>query len=101
MIESNLVNGWVSLLCILATIALIVMAVAVVLRIVKPADILKHIGALVIIVLLLTILPGVLIHAWSALEIWQQIGLLAIGIGICLWRNSPRQSRRKRRERTD
>jgi len=100
VIESTLFNGWVSLLGVLATFALIVIAVAAMLRIIRSVDILKHIGVLVCVVILLTILPGILIHAWGALAIWQQIGLLAIGIGICLWRYLSWRPRRMRTKRT-
>jgi hypothetical protein len=99
VMELNLVNGFVSLLGAFAVVVLIVLAFAVMLGIIKRVDILKHIGALVCIVILLSILPGMLIHAWRALTIWQQIGLLAVGIGIFFWRYSLRPPRRRRRER--
>jgi hypothetical protein len=99
--ELSLLNGRISLIGALTTIALIVMAVAVMLGIIKRGDSLKHLGALLCVMILLTVLPGILIHSWAALTIWQQIGLLAIGVGIYFWRLSSRRSRVSRRAKTD
>ena len=97
MIESTLIHGWTRLLGSLAFLGLIGMAFAVMLRIIKPADVPKHIGAFLLVVILLATLPGILIHSLSALTIWQQLGLLAIGIGIWQWRR-PRRKERDRRK---
>ena len=95
MNESNFMHWWINLVGSLATIALILTAFGIMLRIVKPDDVLKRIGAILSIVIVLMLIPGILVSAWSALSLWQQIVLIAIGIGaVQLLR--PRPQRRKR-----
>jgi hypothetical protein len=79
---SNFMHWWINLVGSLATIALILTAFGIMLRIVKPDDIQKHIGAILGTVILLMLIPGILASAWSALSLWQQIVLIAIGIGV-------------------
>ena len=87
--------AWVSLTQSLAIIALILTAFGFMLGIVKPADALKHVGAILGIVVLLMLVPDVLMSLWSAISLWQWIGLAAVGIGISKWRQ-PRRTRNKR-----
>jgi hypothetical protein len=92
---SSFMHWWINLVGSLATIALILTAFGIMLRIVKPDDVLKRIGAILSIVIVLMLIPGILVSAWSALSLWQQIVLIAIGIGaVQLLR--PRPQRRKR-----
>jgi hypothetical protein len=94
--ESSLLHDWTNLLGSLATIAIIVLAVGVMLGIVKSGDALKHIGAIVGILVGLTMLPSILASAWSAMAFWQQLCLAVIGVGalLCLL---PRRRTQKRR----
>lgn len=91
---SNFMQGWVALTGSIAIIALILTALGLMLGIVKTADALKNTVAILGIVIVLMFVPGVLLSAWSGMSIWQQIGLVAIGIGIwkCL---RPRPKARK------
>jgi hypothetical protein len=68
---SNLMQGWVSLLGSLAVIAIILTAFGVMLGIVKPGDVPKHIGTILVTVVGLIVLPGILRSAWSAMALWQ------------------------------
>lgn len=92
---SNFMQGWVVLAGSLATIAIILMAFGLMLGIVKPADAPKHIGAILVIVIGLMVVPGILANAWSAMSLWQQIALLAIGIGVFWWLRPRRQPRKR------
>jgi hypothetical protein len=92
---SNFMHWWINLVGSLATIALILTAFGIMLRIVKPDDVLKRIGAILGIVIVLMLMPGILASAWSALSLWQQIVLIAIGIGVVQLLR-PRQQRPKR-----
>lgn len=58
-----------SLLGSLAAIALILTAIGLMLSIVKPDDTLKHIGAILVIVIGLMMVPGILMSAWSAMSL--------------------------------
>ena len=88
--------AWVSLTQSLAIIAVILTAFGLMLGIVKPADALKHVGAILGIIVLLMLVPDVLMNLWSAISLWQWIGLLAIGIGIWQWRRPRRHSGKRR-----
>jgi hypothetical protein len=89
---------WVTLTESLATIALILTAFGLMLGIVKPADALKHVGAILGIVIVLMLIPDILMNLWSNISLWQWIGLAAIAIGILQWRRPRRQPRKNRRE---
>jgi hypothetical protein len=68
------------------------------LGILKPADALRRVGAILGIVIVLMLIPGVLVSAWSGMSLWQQISLVAIGIGVLQWLRPRRQPRTNRRE---
>jgi uncharacterized protein (DUF983 family) len=91
-------HGWMSLLGSFATIAIILTAIGLMLGIVKPADVPKHIGAILVIVIGLMVVPGILVSAWSAMSLWQQVALIAIGVCVILWLRPRRQPRSKRDE---
>jgi hypothetical protein len=89
-------QGWVALTGSVEMVALIVTACALMAGIVKPDDALKHIGAVLGIVIALAITPGIIDCAWSGTSMWQRIALLAIGIGYWWWiRSLQRKQRRK------
>ena len=99
MSESNFMHGWVALTGSLATIALILTAFGLMLGIVKkPADTLKHVGAILGIVIVLMLIPAVLANLWPGIPLWQRIALAAIGLGIWQCRR-PRLQTRKRKEK--
>jgi hypothetical protein len=98
MTGSNFMQGWTALVGSLAIIALILTAFGIMPGIVKPADALKNVGAILCIVVALILIPGVLLSAWSAMSLWQQIAFIAIGIGIFQWLRPRRQGANKRRE---
>ena len=99
MNEANFMHGWARLVESLAMIGIIVTALSLMLGIEKPADALKHIGAILGIVIVLMLIPGVLANLWSGIPLWQRIGLAAIGFGVWLWGRPRRQTRSKRGER--
>lgn len=96
MNASNFMHGWITLLGSLAVIAIILIALGLMTRIVKPAMALKHVGATLGIVIVLMLLPGILVNAWSAMPLWQRIALVAIGVAIWRWRQPHRHPRRRR-----
>ena len=95
---SNFMQGWVALAGSVATIALILTAFGLMLGIVKPADALRRVAAILGIVIALMMAPGILAGVWSAMSLWQQIGLVAVGIGVWQLRR-PRRQPRKRKEK--
>jgi hypothetical protein len=100
MSELSSMHGWMSLLGSLAIIAIILTAIGLMLGIVKPGDAMRYIGAIVGIVIVLMLAPGTLARVWSAMSLWQQLGLIAIGIGIIQLLRSRRPTRNRRKDWT-
>jgi hypothetical protein len=88
---SNFMQWWMALLGSIATIALILTAFGLMLSIVKPADALKRVGAILGIVIVLIFILSVVASVWSGMSLWQQIGLAAIAIAFLKWRRPRRQ----------
>ncbi len=81
---------------LLATIALILTTFGLMLGIAKPAYTLRHVGAILSVVMLLTVLPAVLVNLWSAMSLRQQIRLVAVGIAVWQLRRPRRESRKSK-----
>jgi hypothetical protein len=92
---SNFMQGWVALAGLITMIALILTAFGLMLGIVKPADALRRVGAILGVVMLLMVLPAVLVNLWSGMSVWQRLGLAVLGIAVWQWRR-PRKESRKR-----
>jgi len=82
MIRENFLNGVAELLGAFAAISIIVTAFGLMLGIMKPADAFKWIGVIVGAVIMLLVLPGIVVSAWSAMMLWQQMAMAALGIAI-------------------
>jgi predicted tellurium resistance membrane protein TerC len=85
------VHGWVALLGSVAAIAIILTALGIMLGMVKFADALKYLGAILVVAIVLMLLPGLTMCAWLGMSLMQQIALIVIG--IALWQLSRRQQR--------
>ncbi len=94
----SFMQGWVALAGSLGMIAIILTAFGLMLGIVKPADATKHLGAILGTVIVLIAIPGVLVRVWSGMSLWQQVGLVAIAIGVWRWWKPQRQNRIRRRD---
>ena len=90
----NFMHDWVTLMGSLAMGALILTAFGLMLGIVKPADALRRVGAILGAVVLLMVIPVTLVSIWSSMSLWQRLALAAIGIGIWQW--TQRKQRRKK-----
>jgi hypothetical protein len=82
MSGSNFMQGWVALAKSFAIIALILTAFGLMLGIVKHADAVNRVAAILRIVIVLMLAPGILAGVWSAISLWQQIALMAVGIDV-------------------
>ena len=67
------------------------------LGIVKPADALRRVATILVVVVLLLVLPAVVLSIWSGMSLWQQFALIAIGVCVIQWLR-PRRKARKRKE---
>jgi hypothetical protein len=88
--------AWVALIQSLAISALILTGLGLMLGVVKPADALKQVGAILGILILLVLIPDAPIKLWSAISLWQWVGLAAIGIVIWQWRRPGRRAPQKK-----
>ena len=79
---SNFMQGWMALTGSVAMIALILTAFGLMLGIVKPADALRRVGAILGVVMLLMVLPAILVSIWSGMSLWQRLGLAAVALGV-------------------
>lgn len=95
---SNFMQGWVALTGSVAMIALILTAFGLMLGIVKPADALRRVAAILGVIMLLLVLPSVLVSIWSSMSLWQRLGLAAIAIAYWQWRRPRGESRKRRRD---
>ena len=91
-------KAWVSLVQSLAVIALVLTALGLMLRIIKPAVALRRVAAILGIVLVLLLIPCALAKLWSDIPLWQWIVLAAIGVCVWQWWRPRRHARNKRGE---
>lgn len=92
-------SGWVGIVGSLAVIAIVITVFGLMLGLMKPADASRRSGAIVGFIILLLLLPAILIHAWAALSLWQQIALAGIGLGLWLVLRPQRRPSKRRGSR--
>jgi hypothetical protein len=88
-------QDWLALTGSVAMAALILTAFGLMLGVVKPADVFKYIGAVLGIMIVLMIAPGILVSAWSSMSLWQRLGLSVIGIGFFCFLQTRRQPKKQ------
>jgi len=98
MSESNFMHVWEALLGSLAMIALILTALGLMVGTVKSADAPKRVGAILGIVIVLMLAPGILANAWSGMSMWQQIALVGICAGTLMLLRPRRRTRSRERK---
>ncbi len=95
---SSFMQGWLTLVGSLAIIALVLTAFGIMLGIVKRADAVNRVGAILGIVIALMLAPGILAGIWSAMSLWQQISLIAIAVIVWQLRRPRRRTRKRNRD---
>jgi hypothetical protein len=81
---SNLMQGWLTLVGLLAITALVLTAFGIMIGVVKPADAFRRISVIMGTVIALLILPQIVIGEWMALTIGHKIGIVVLVIGAFL-----------------
>jgi hypothetical protein len=94
MSEMKIIHVWAALVGSLAAVVIVATSIGLMLCIVRPADALKHVGAVFGIVIVLLLIPGVLANLWSGISLGQRVALAVIGIGIMCWWRPGRQTRK-------
>ena len=84
MIETRLLSAWDGFIGAAALIAIIVLAYCVMAGAVKVGDAPRHLGVIVSVVILLTILPAIIVGLWNAMSFGQHLGIITFGIAIGL-----------------
>ena len=90
----NFMQGWVGLAGWVATIALVLTAFGLMLGMVKPVDAPKQIGTILAVAIFFMCTPAILAKLWSAIPLWQRIGLIAIVFCIWQWQRLCNRSRK-------
>jgi hypothetical protein len=98
MYETKVVQGCESIVGSLAVIAIIVTVLGTMVGLVKPADTVKHCGAIVGIAVALVLLVSVFVGLWSSMSLWQKAVIAAMGFGIWWMRRERNRPRKKREE---
>jgi O-antigen/teichoic acid export membrane protein len=97
MIEARLLSAWDGFIGTAALFAIIALGFCVMVRVVGPGDILRHLGVIVGIAILLVMLPAIIVELWHSMTFGQHIeittGLVAI---IVLITAAARKSRKER-----
>lgn len=89
------IAGWLAILQLFAIVGIVVVAFGLMVGMMKPSDALKHIGAILGMIIILMLLPGILIGTWSRLLLWQKLDLTAIVAALWFLRRSQRRPRDK------
>ena len=95
MFDGTFIQAWARLVESVAVIGIIVTALCLMLGIVERSEVLKHIGSIIGIAILLILVPAMLVNAWSALPLWQQICVVAFGVAFWIWRRPRPETRKK------
>lgn len=82
MTESNFIHAWGGLISDLALLSIVVTAFCIMVSGTKPAEAIKHMGAVLCAVILLLILPQIIFKDWLAMPFWQRLEFAAILIGV-------------------
>jgi|SRR6185503_3633434 len=95
MYETDFIQGCMSILGSLATIAIIVTGLGTVVGLVKPADALKYCIVIGGIVIVTALLVSVLVDLWSSMSQCQRIIIAAILFSVLRLWQLQRQPRKK------
>ena len=80
-----------------ALIAIIVLGLCVMVSVVKPSEVRRHLGVIVGVAILLIMLPAIIVSLWNSMTFGQHLGIAAIFIAIIFLISAPRQKSGKAR----
>lgn len=98
MYEADFIHGCMSIMGLLATIAIIMIALGTIIGLVKPADALKYCGVIVGITIITVLFVSVLVGLWGSMSLWQRVVLAVIGFSVWRLHRSRRQPLKKKEE---
>lgn len=82
MIAARFLLGWNVLVESAALIAIVVLAIGVMVGAMKIGENLRHLGAVLGITILLTMVPAIILGLWSAMSLGQHLGIILICAAI-------------------
>ena len=95
MYGADFIHGCISILGLLATIAIIVIALGTILRFVEPANAFKYCGIIIGFTIAMVLLVSVLVSLWANMSAWQRVVLAALAFGVWRLRQRPHEPRKK------
>jgi putative effector of murein hydrolase LrgA (UPF0299 family) len=95
MVGTNLMRGWTGTVESAALVAIVILAIGLMVRAVKPSEVARHLGSILFITILLLV-PAIMVNTWSAMSYWQQLGIVLLVIMIGLLLRALRQTRKRR-----
>jgi heme A synthase len=97
VIETRLFSLWDGLVGSAALIAIIILALCVMVRAVKPGEAPRHLGVIIGIVILLIVLPAIIVSLWNSMTLGQHLGIAAILVAIIFLISATHRKSRKAR----
>jgi hypothetical protein len=92
MIDARLLSTWDCVVGTTGRIAIVVLGLGVMVRVVVPQDVLRHLGSVVGIAILLVTLPAIISSLWASMSLAEHLGVAAIIIlAIMAFGNGPKQ----------
>ena len=82
MIETRIFSFWDGLVGSAALIAIIILALCVIVSAIKVAEVPRHLGVIVGIIILLIMLPAIFVSLWNSMTLGQHLGIVTLGITI-------------------
>jgi uncharacterized membrane protein YhaH (DUF805 family) len=92
------IDWWTLLMGALATIALIVIGLGLMVRKLQPADAAKYGAGYVGIAVVLTMLVKLLVSFWCGMSLWQHFLLFVAVLVLWQWRRKSQQPQKRKEE---
>jgi ABC-type Fe3+ transport system permease subunit len=97
VIEARLLYPWDGIVGSAALPAVVVLALCVMVNVVKPSDVPKHLGEIVGVVILLIMLPAIIGSLWNSMTLGQHLGITSIFVAIIFLTSATRRKSTKAR----
>jgi Zn-dependent protease with chaperone function len=98
MTGSSIVSGAESIIGSFALLALILVALGTIIGLVKPSEVVSHVGVIVGLTIVAILIVSVFVGLWMTMSLWQKVILAAIGLAVWQMRREQRSERRKRED---
>jgi len=94
MIGTNLMRGWAGIVESVALLSIVILAIGLMISAVKPSEAARHLGTILLFLILLIMLPAIMVEAWSSMSFWQHLRIVILGIMVGMLLRAVRQARK-------